>query len=352
MRKIYLTLCCSLLAVLGGQLAAQDIHFAHIHASPTYLNPAMTGMFENGSMRFIANTRSQWETIGGKGYKTVALSTDGQLGSLGESSLLGGGLQLTADQAGDLNFTKSSASLTLSAIKSLNRKYEHFIAIGIQNAYHNYRLDYSKMVGFDSEPLVENGAPNKLNFWDLSLGAAWYYTFKDRSTMYLGAGLFHINTPNTSFFSRAESPSEYREENQEELYQKFVIHGGAYWRMGKQVTALPSFMYLDQGPHQEINIGTFLRFARGKSFTITNYAFYFGAWTRWHIEKDIFDVDAIITSLRMDVNRTSYTISFDTNVSSLSRASFGIGGPEVSIVKIIGPQMSNRKPNKVKCPAF
>ena len=44
-----------LLTVAEGQ----DIHFSHIHASPMFLNPAMTGLI-NHDFRFISNIKSQW----------------------------------------------------------------------------------------------------------------------------------------------------------------------------------------------------------------------------------------------------------------------------------------------------
>ncbi|MEO0778461.1 MAG: type IX secretion system membrane protein PorP/SprF, partial [Bacteroidota bacterium] len=47
---------------LSLTLGAQDVHFSHIHASPTLLNPSMTGLI-NGDLRLIANTRSQWQSV-------------------------------------------------------------------------------------------------------------------------------------------------------------------------------------------------------------------------------------------------------------------------------------------------
>ena len=43
-------------------LKAQDVHFSHIHASPTIMNPAMTGLFD-GDLRLILNYRSQWNNF-------------------------------------------------------------------------------------------------------------------------------------------------------------------------------------------------------------------------------------------------------------------------------------------------
>jgi hypothetical protein len=47
-------------------------HFSHIHASPMFLNPGMTGLI-NSDFRFISNTKSQWQFFD-KGYQTTLAS--------------------------------------------------------------------------------------------------------------------------------------------------------------------------------------------------------------------------------------------------------------------------------------
>ncbi len=352
MKPNFYCMTMGMLLLCFGLAQAQDIHLAHIHASPTYLNPALTGLFHNGNIRFIGNARSQWETVT-KGYKTIAGSVDMKMADLGGNSLLGTGLQLTSDKAGDLDFTKTSVSLTLSILKALDREGKQFVMFGMRGSYYNYRLDYTKMVGFDIEPMVLDGAPDNLSFWDVSAGAAWHYSFSRFSSFYLGGALFHLNMPNTSFFSKMYdefNTSPYYQTDQ--LYRKLVIHGGGDFRMAKYITALPSFIFLDQGPHREINFGTFVKFFKSRSMRKSPYAFYLGMWFRSYLETDIAGFDAIISAVRMDIRNTFITFSFDTNLSTLTRASNGFGGPELSIIQIIGNPRSINKVSKVKCPAF
>jgi len=332
-------------------VSAQDIHFAHIHASPTILNPAMTGLINNGNVRFIANARSQWQSVT-NAYKTVAGSVDGKLAGLGDNNFLGGGLQLMGDKAGDLGFSKMSAGLTMSVLKALDGQGNNYISFGLRGSLYNYRLDYSKMVGFDSEPLVDAGAPNSFSFLDVSAGLAWYYNFNKHSTVYLGGAYFHINNPNTSFFNRTESEESQEYYGYDKLYRKIVLHGGGNIRLGKYVTALPSFIFMDQGPHQEINMGSFVKFLKSSSMKETNSAFYIGAWFRYYAEGDVGGTDALIAAVRMDINQTYLTFSFDFNLSSLTVASNGAGGPEISIVQILSVPKDKRKNSRVKCPAF
>ena len=79
---------------------------------------------------------------------------------------------------------------------------------------------------------------------------------------------------------------------------------------------------------------------------------YFGAWIRWFAEKDLIGTDAIVTAFRLDYNNTFLTFSFDMNISTYTRVSYGRGGPELSLMKTIDLGKQKRRTTKVKCPTF
>ena len=340
------------LTVCSGHLIAQDIHLSHIHASPTLLNPAMVGMISNGDIRFIANSRSQWDSVT-KGYKTVAGSVDAKLLPLGGNSVLGTGFRAFADKAGDLDFTTTSASLVLSVIRSLDRRGNNHISFGFENAFFNNKLDYSKMIGFEAEPLIEEGAPSFKKYWSVSAGFAYTYKTPADDDVYVGLSVFHLNQPNVSFLDEMEpASSEPKETSGKYLFRRVVVHGGANLRFNHFIGAMPSFIFMDQGPHREITAGTFIRFVKSASFHYTPYAFYIGAWARWYMEHDVFGTDALIAAVRMDIKKLYITFSFDFNISTLRRASYGLGGPEISIIQILPNDSSVIKSQSVQCPAF
>lgn len=333
-------------------LWGQDIHFSHIHASPIYLNPAMTGIFSDGELRFIANSRLQWQTFT-KGYKTIAASADMKLFSLNSLSVLSGGLQLFADRAGDLNLSTHSAALNFAVQKSFDRTSRNLISIGFKGAYLNHRIDFSKMRGYEQETeLIENAVDNIHN-WDLGAGFTWFHRARYAQFLYLGASVFHINQPSITFFGDIDNPDEIPDsENGKMLYRKVVFHGGAKFKVHKNLSILPSFIFMDQGPDREIKIGTFAKYKNSRAHTKNDYALYLGAWIRWYLEKDLAGTDALDLSLRIDYRKTIYTFSFDVNLSKLTRVSYGLGGPELSIIKIIDWKKLKRKKSKVKCPAM
>jgi len=152
---------------------AQDIHFSHIHASPTAMNPAMTGLFE-GDLRLIGNYRSQWNNFT-NGYKTVAGSVDTKLFPLSRTDFIGAGLQLYKDVAGDLEFTTSYGALSISVLKALDARGTNFISFGMQGALMSNSVNYNNIVAFDNEPLIQGGAPDRIRYADFIAGLGWFY---------------------------------------------------------------------------------------------------------------------------------------------------------------------------------
>lgn len=348
---LFLALSC-----LAQVSSAQDIHFSNIHASPIHLNPAMTGIFNGGSARFIGISRSQWSSFT-NGFKTMSGSIDAKLLQTSSGGFFGGGLQVFADKAGDLDFKQTYVGGSLSYVMALNKKSSNFIALGMQAAYIGNSFDMTKMVGFDQETAITFGdIDSQLNYVDVNVGAAWYYTFGKSSYYYIGGALSHVNEPNVSFFDTNTSGTQTTSVDNDgrRLYRKTTVHGGANLRLSSNITMLPSFVYFNQGPHQQINVGTYFKIQkerRGRG-NQPEYAFYFGTWARFYKDASLSGIDAIIPSFRADFKNTIVSLSFDVNISDLKSVSNGAGGPELSIIKVLGTASKGRKSNKVKCPDF
>ncbi len=356
MRNLIKLMMILLVSSIAESASAQDIHFSNIHASPVHLNPAMTGMFNGGSTRFIGISRSQWTTFT-NGFKTISGSIDTKLLQTG-SGFFGGGLQLFTDKAGDLEFKQTYVGGSLSYVKSVNKKGDSYFAAGFQAAYIGNSFDLTKMVGFDEETSISFGdVDSNINYLDISAGAAWYYTFSKNSYYYIGAAVHHLNRPNVSFFDTNDNGNTTITDSKADgrtLFRKMTIHGGANLKLTSSVTLLPSFVFFDQGPHREMNMGTYFKMqkaSRGRNNT-PDYAFYFGAWVRWYKDASISGIDAIIPSVRADFKNTVVSLSFDVNISDLKVVSNGAGGPELSVIKILGTSSKRRKSHKVKCPDF
>ena len=327
-------------------LNAQDVHFSHIHASPTIMNPAMTGLFE-GDLRLTLNYRSQWNNFT-KGYKTFAAAADTKLIKIGKHDFLGGGIQVYKDVAGDLDFTTSYGALSFSLLKSLDGQGKNFIAFGLQSTYMSNSINYANIIAHDNEPLIQGGAPDEINFWDVSAGIGWFYAVNRDNMVYAGLALSHINEPRVSFLENNQGSTDILK------YRNLTIHGGADIRLNDDMSLKPNFVFKDQGPHREILVGSFWKYKKLRSKLRQPASLYFGGWMRWYMDQqqDVRGTDAIILAIRFDYKKMFITFSFDANISTLRKVSAGNGGPELSIIKIFDYGKPRRRSNKVICPAF
>ena len=343
--KLFTLLSISFLGILN-KAYAQDIHLSHIHASPTYINPAMTGLF-NGDLRFIGNYRSQWQTFT-NGFQTFLGSADMKLNQgFGLQDDVGAGIQISSDKAGDLNFRTTSANFTLSYLKALNGIGDHFVTFGISNGIVQNSLDLTDLRVFDDDPYLQGGEFDpQLTYYDLSAGAAWFAPLRRNDFLYVGGSIFHLNRALVSFRNDGQSAGPGTS-----LIPRYILHGGASLRVSQIAELKPSFLFFDQSPHREFNVGTFLKITREtRSYLRPEYAFYAGFWYRWSIKNGEFNRDALIASLRYDFRNTVFSFSFDLNISPLRKASNGFGGPELSIMHFIDFIRPERKRVKVKCP--
>lgn len=343
--------CLLLLFFSTSPLLSQDIHFSHLHSSPFALNPALTGIFE-GNFRFIANYRNQWKSVTAD-YRTYMFSADANLIGLGKQSSIGLGAQFYSDVAGDLDYRTSSGNLSLSMIRSFNRDNSHIVAVGGQVGLVGNSFDPNKIVAFEEEPILFDSDHNNIRYTDISAGVLWFNQIQDDQFVYAGASMFHVNRPILSFFDQ-------NDKNQR-LYPRFVFHGGGNIDFNQTSSILPNFIYMRQGPYQELTVGSFFKY----DFTKKRYptaSFLSGLWIRGLKLEDSYSVDALIAALRFDYKEFIFTFTYDINISSLARASYGRGGPEVSLIYIMGkPNVSGsthprvipfRNKHKIKCPYF
>ena len=331
---------------LVSNIQAQDIHLSQIHASPTVINPSMNGLINEGDIRLIALSRTQWASAG-NGFKSIVGSADMKLKPLGNGSVLGGGLQFYADQAGDLDFSTVSANLSLSMIKSFDRNGDNLVAFGFQNGLVRNGIDFSKMEGGEAENFGD--VSSNISYWDFGAGVSWFHKFNRHNSLYAGLAMSHINKPNVAFLGsyNAQRP----EEAEVSLFRKFTIHSGANMIFGDHITLMPSFLFADQGPHREISMGTYVKYDKNhRARRNANVSFYIGTWFRYYIETDIAGVDALVASFRVDLKKTFFTFSYDINMSSFRIASSGQGGPELSVIHIIESNRNMSKSSRIMCP--
>jgi type IX secretion system PorP/SprF family membrane protein len=348
MRRILLATFI-LLTIIKDHAIAQDIHFSQIHSSPIRLNPALTGLF-NGDVRFIGNYKSQWKKISAD-FNTYSASLDGKVLFLRNKSFVNLGMNCYSDRAGDLGYSKNQANISASIVKSISKYQVNYISVGIEGGYLNQTTNYTKLHVFDSEDRLLNKVGDKTENFDFSGGINWYYSPMKRMLFYLGGALYHINEPDLSFEKEAGI-------SKETLYKKTVLTGGAELTLKSGLTLMPSFISFDQGPHKEITLGSYVRHTLSYDDNLKSSRFYYGAWFRWYFSGDneySSGTDALILAVRLDYKNMVYSVSYDINVSRLSKVSKTEGGPELSILYIVDLDHSSgtkKKRKQILCPSF
>lgn len=317
---------------------AQDVHFSQFNSSPIYLNPALSGL--NGcNYRMAANYKRQWGGVAN--FQTIAASYDMNfLKKNRKSNFAGFGISLFNDRAGDVNLSHTKVDLSLAYSLVLNRTGSQFLTFALKGGIGHKSFDISKVTtdsqfgvdGYNSGlSTQENFATDSKVYGDVGAGMLWSLTQRNSNNYYLGFAVSHLNQPNISFFN----------ERDEQLYIKATLHGGAFFKLSKQLGLLPSFMFLNQGPHNQFNIGSLVKI-RKSILPSDKTAFYVGGWYRLK--------DALILSARVDWKGLNVGFSYDLNVSKLTPATKLNGGPEISL--IYNGCLPNKKNQSVHCPAL
>lgn len=315
--------------------SAQDIHFSQFTQSPLFLNPALTGGF-NGDQRGIINYKNQWQSISSP-YRTYMVSYDaGLMKKKWKTNFLGVGFTAFRDKAGDaqLGVTQFNLSFADFVLISTNQQ----ISAGLQGGYAQNSYDYSKLKwgnqfnGLSYDPTLpsrENEATD-FSFWDISAGMSWSYSSSastlssnDAFRANAGVAVYHVNRPRQNFYAN----------DADRLYQKIVVHATTYIGFtNTNYAVLPSFLFLRQGPFQEINVGLLYRQILMEESRYTQFvngaAFYLGGQYRVG--------DSFVPSIMLEMGSMNVGISYDLNVSKLKAASNVRGGIEISL-RIINP---------------
>lgn len=340
MKSIKLIVLFCALLILRSFSYGQDIHFSQFLTAPMSLSPATAGLF-NGKFRAGLNSKLQWSSVT-KPYQTISVYFDTQLFKRKyRKDAFGIGASLFNDLAGDSKFSSTEVCVSLSYIKSLNRRNNNFISVGVQPGYVIRKIDYSAL-SFDNQyngsyydSNLGNGevfSNNGYSYFDLGAGINWLYQPKQEVNYAAGFGMFHINRPRQSFFDNFEV----------RLHTKYIGYFNAEFNLRPNIEAQPSILYMNQGPHNEILFGSLFKFNRNKN-TYSYVSMNAGLFYRFK--------DALIVVAGFDWKRFSVNLSYDVNLSSLTPASKARGGFEISIVYIYD-KSKQRKHREIPCPIF
>ncbi len=324
-----------ILFALSFTLNAQDIHFSQFDESPLTLNPAVCGAY-SGQILATVNYRNQWPTISGSNYGYNTMAASFQLHNVMKKWIKGylsPGISFFSDKTANANLQTTNVDLTIASGIYLNPSSS--LSGGLQAGWGQQSINLQniewgeQVINGQYDPHAPSGEPstgNSFSYLDFSAGIYYHYT-QGQTTMTknnqfklnLGAAVFHVNEPQLSYYGQSTPGSD--------LYMRFVLHGNVFYLINNtNFGIVPSFMFMQQGPAQEFDIGSKLRYALRSQHKYTGEqgaAIYLGAYYRWN--------DAIVALLGLELGSYAIGLSYDLNTSSLINATTGLGGFEISL---------------------
>ncbi|MBK9018081.1 MAG: PorP/SprF family type IX secretion system membrane protein [Saprospiraceae bacterium] len=324
--KTKLQLLIPVLMLGSISLFAQDIHFSQFYNAPLTLNPALTGI-SKGDIRLSSLYRSQWKTANSP-YKTFDVSAEKKFYDITHDRWwFSAGMNLFHDQAGDGRLSNNHVVLTGSYTRMLDRY--SFMSLGAtagfgQRGFDLGNLTFDNMWNGDvfdpTRPSNESFDDTNIFFPELGAGINMRRQWaRSRTKVDLGAGIFHVNQPDQSFYkkdnSRLPMRASYYIMPTVQVNEKGDIVGAA--------TAQ------NQGEYFEalVNVGYryYLSTQRSKEMAVQlGFGYRFNSIG-----------DAFMPAAEFHYHDLMVGLSWDMNVSKFSTATKHNGGPEISIRYII-----------------
>ncbi len=328
MRKHLLAFTLLCLGSLNTQ--AQDAHLSMYDAAPLYLNPAMTGVFQ-GDWRLHAQYRTQWKAVNFKPYTTSLLSYDMSVKKWGF------GVQLSNFRAGIGNFNAFQGSLSAAYTTSIDRRKNHNLSFGVQAGLTQKTVEY-QLLSFNNQYTTNNGGEfntalsSNENFGGQSLivpvanAGIMYFFAKQQSRVnpFIGVSAFNLTQPQETFL-----------DYNNRLPIRYYAHVGTRINLTETFYLLPKALYMMQREFQELTL------AVDAGYYLKGSDLYLLAGVVYRNE------DAAIVSIGAKMDEFIAKVGYDVNVSTLTTASSGRGGFEISFTYM--HQKDRKKTDKI-CP--
>jgi type IX secretion system PorP/SprF family membrane protein len=323
--KITIITLVLLVAIAGKSAAQVDPHFSQYYADPLWLNPALTGVI-NGDSRISSNYKNQWADIN-NAYETVAISADYRA-----TNKVGLGLSILDQTAGDHSYNYLSAYGSLSYGITLSNDGNQRLNFGVQAGIINRSFDQSKLQfgdqynptsGFDpGASSFENFPTTNSTVFDANAGI-FYYDGNPLSSVnpFAGVSVGHLSGPKDAF-----SP-----DGQGKIPIRYTVHGGLRIKMADWFDLVPNALYIRQQDADIKAVGAYSEFK-----TQNDNSFIFGVLERFN--------DATSIDVGYHVNSLIIGTSYDINTSSLSRATNGRGGIELSLSYVFHKHIQEPEP--------
>ena len=317
------------LAFFGQSVYAQDVHFSQYAETPSIINPALAGVRYNTSIS--ANYKDQWGSVARR-YQTFGLSFEQTIKFRKlKGSYFAVAVNIFRDAAGDAKLNTLNPNIGVSYSQKINRSMK--VSGGLQGGFFYRTIDVDNLrwgkqyngSAYDPNlPSGENTPRSSITSYDLGGGINLNYSQSDKfissrnaAKFNIGAAAYHYGIGRNSFFT-----------TEEKLQTRICAYfNGDFNIPGTKNALMPSFLYMRQGPSEEVIAGVLFKFIIADPSTYTGVkkpvALAVGGHYRFK--------DAIIPAILIQYDKYAFGVSYDINVSSLTPASNKYGGLEIML---------------------
>jgi len=351
MKKLFLFLIFSFSSL--AFLSAQDQHFTQFYATPTTLNPALSGAFVD-KFRISLIYHDQWRNALDGPYITYAGAMDFRFKlhlnkSKAYKDAIGAGMLFYSDRTPGIDFATNQIVIGGALHKSLNIKNNQFLSAGAQIAIVQRSVNYEHITFQDewngtsgySDPTDEILPENNFGFFDMNVGLNYTYSPNRGVGVFFGAAMHHILEPQISFYYDPNDPDNTADHL---MHRKYTGHLDISIPVKEDLRLSPRALVYAQGPHFAAVSGMNAR------IVIADYngtALHLGSWVRGVKNEGDFGFDSVIGMVGIEYNHFLIGLSYDANLTSFSQSNNGQGAIELSVA-----YLGEFENEVVLCPKF
>ncbi|MCX7955457.1 MAG: PorP/SprF family type IX secretion system membrane protein [Bacteroidales bacterium] len=324
------------LFITNKKILCQDPFFSMFFENPTIVNPANAGLLND--IRICMQYRNQWKSITTP-FTTTTAGIDGRVKLNMSSNPICAGLLILNDKSGDSKLSYLNVTTNVGTKVIIDNT--QYISIGIAPSFNQRKIDFSGLkwdkqyngLYYDSSlPTGESYNTNSYSFFDIGTGVTWNYgrgastlSSNDIFGAQVGLCISHLNKPNKYFIISDRN------------FTKFTINSAiSYGIKNSNIQLTPMFLFIKQGAHRLIYLGNLFKYMIQESSKYTDYV------QARLINTGIFVKvgDAFVLMFQIEWEKIVCSVSYDVNISSLTKLSKGRGAWEIALRYM--PQVSNK----------
>lgn len=304
---------------------SQDIHLTQYYTSNLSLNPAYTGNFD-GDMKVGLNSRTQWAQVS-PAMKTNMVSIEKKF--LKRPNEFGLGAIIINDQVS--SFFLHTNKILLSG--SFQKKYKgHIFRFGLQSGIvlrnvntndQTFPSQWNYQLGsYDpSSDNKEGAVKNSWSYLNINAGVGWSRLF-GKVRLSAGYALFNINRPVEGYGSANKA-----------IPFRHVFNTSAVYFISPKISLMPHILYMNSATATDFLTGINATRKFTEHLSITAGGGYRGSTV---------NSDAAIAVAGFTYDRFAFGLSWDFNVSSLSKNARNKTAWEISLTYTTPSRASNK----------